>query len=210
MCCELASSSSRSTFNSCCQPMTLRLYPPPTPPPNWSLHDLTMPNAPPSQRATVPLLITTSYEAALLSADTGPCGTPAAADGEVNQIICPPQITGGLQLTRLRASNARKSWSKMIYIRTFASRLHKSRRYYKTLPKNCIHLGFLIYVVSEKIFPIICSRVQKNNTHLASGMSSSWPIIQQEVGDQQLPKQINSQQGMKNGRNFEKNNLKRF
>lgn len=130
------------------KPMTLCLYSPPTqlvrP---WPHHA----EPPPSQRPTGPLLMTTSYDPALLSADTGPCGMPAAADREVNQIICPPQITGGLQLTRLRASNARKSWSKMIYIRTFTSRLHKSRRYYKTLPKNSINLVFLICGMQEDI-----------------------------------------------------------
>lgn len=151
------------------KPMTLRLY---CSPPNWSAHDLTMLNPPPSQRPTVPLLMTTSYDPALLSADTGPCGTPAAADGEVKQIICPTQITGGLQLT-LTGFKCQKLMNscKMIYIREFTSRLHKSRRYYKTYPKNWINLVFLY--MCEKVFPIISSRVQKNNTHLASRKSSS-------------------------------------
>lgn len=150
--------------------------------------------------------MTTSYDPALLSSNTGPCGTPAAADGEVNQIICPTQITGGLQLTRLRASNARKSSSKMIYIRTFASRLHKKQKILQNPSKELDKLDFSHIWYARRYFPLSVQRVQKNNTHLASGMSSSWPIIQQEVGDQQLPKQTNSQQGKKNGRNFEKNN----
>lgn len=122
----------------------------------------------PSQRATVPLLITTSDDPAPLCADTGPCGTPAGADGEVNQIMCPTQITGGLQLTRLRASNGRKSWSKMIYIRAFTSRLHKSRRYYKTLPKNGIHLVFLYMWYARRYFPL--------SLHVFRKITHTWPV----------------------------------
>lgn len=72
-------------------------------------------------------------------------------------------------------------------------------------------IWFFIYVVCEKIFPIICSRVQKNNTLGPWNVFIlSWPITQQEVGDQQLPKQTNSQQGKKNGRNFEEKQLEEF
>lgn len=48
-----------------------------------------------------------SYDRVRRTADARPCGTPAAV-GELDQIICPTQITGGLQLTPLQASTAGK------------------------------------------------------------------------------------------------------
>lgn len=61
---------------------------------------------PQSHRPTVGSSYDLIPDRVLLSADARPCGTIAAAEREVNQIICPPQITGGLQLTPLWASIA--------------------------------------------------------------------------------------------------------
>lgn len=50
----------------------------------------------------------TSSDPAPLSATARPRGTPAAADWEVNRIIPPTQITGGLRLTRFTGFKCQK------------------------------------------------------------------------------------------------------